>query len=147
MADDEQAEKLQDLARQMRNGSGTPMQERLERLRELTREPEVRSRPTAEDREKILERLHRQHGDLPKRELLQRAMGEMITERMRINGVIRGGVVVPNTLIALPEGTEVEISFVLTELPPELQAEFEAWNRASDDAWALMAEWEQGAKL
>ena len=50
----------------------------------------------------------------------------MITKRMRINGVIRGGVVIPDTLITLPEGNEVEISFVLTELPPKLQAEFEA---------------------
>jgi len=70
----------------------------------------------------------------------------MITERMKIHGVIRGGVVVPDTHLTLPEGTEVEISFVLTELPQELQDEFEAWNRASDDAWALMEEWEQGVK-
>ena len=70
----------------------------------------------------------------------------MITERTRIHGVIRGGVVVPDRRLTLPEGTEVEISFVLTELPQELQAEFEAWNRASDDAWALMDEWEHGVK-
>jgi hypothetical protein len=70
----------------------------------------------------------------------------MLTERMRIHGVIRGGVVVPDSRLTLPEGTDVEISFVLAELPQELKEEFEAWNRASDGAWALMEDWEQGVK-
>ena len=58
----------------------------------------------------------------------------MITEPMRIHGVIRGGVVVPDTVLTLPEGTEVEISFSLTGFPPELRDEFEEWDRASTDA-------------
>ena len=70
----------------------------------------------------------------------------MITERVRVHGVVRGGVVVPDSHVTLPEGTEVEISFLSTELPQELQDEFAAWDRASDDAWALMEVWEQGAK-
>ena len=70
----------------------------------------------------------------------------MITERVRIHGVIRGGVVIPDTRVTIPEGTEVEISFVINELPRELQEEFEAWNRASDDSWAMMEEWEKGVK-
>jgi hypothetical protein len=80
------------------------------------------------------------------RDTVQKEGQTMITERMSISGVIRGGVVVPNTRLSLPEGTEVEISFSLTALPQDLKAEFEAWNRASEDAWALMAAWEQGAK-
>ena len=47
--------------------------------------------------------------------------------------------------MTLPEGTEVEISFLPTELPQELQDELSAWDRASDDAWALMEGWEQEA--
>jgi hypothetical protein len=70
----------------------------------------------------------------------------MITERLRIHGVIRGGVIVPDSHLTLPEGTEVEISFLPTELPQELQDELSAWDRASDDAWALMAEWEKEAE-
>lgn len=68
----------------------------------------------------------------------------MITERIRVHGVIRDGVVVPDSDLMLMEGTEVEISFLPTELPQELQEEFAAWNRASDAAWALMDDWEQG---
>ena len=70
----------------------------------------------------------------------------MISERMKIHGVIRGGVVVPDTHQSLPEGTEVEISFDPAELPQELKDELEAWNRASDDAWAMIEDWEQGVK-
>jgi len=40
----------------------------------------------------------------------------------------------------------MEISFVLPDLPRDVQDEFEAWNQASNDAWALMDEWEQGVK-
>ncbi len=71
---------------------------------------------------------------------------QLIFERMRIHGVIRGGVVVPDTHLTLPEGTEVEIFFALTELPQELKDEFEAWNRASDNAWAMIDDWEHGVK-
>jgi hypothetical protein len=67
----------------------------------------------------------------------------MITERLKIHGVIRGGVIVPDSQLTLPEGTEVEISFLATELPQELQDELSAWDRASDAAWVLMEEWEQ----
>jgi len=70
----------------------------------------------------------------------------VITERLRIHGVIRGGVIVPDSPLTLPEGTEVEISFLQTELPQELQDELSAWDHASDDAWALMEEWEQETK-
>jgi hypothetical protein len=70
----------------------------------------------------------------------------MITERLKIHGVVRGGVIVPDTQLALPEGTEVEIMFIPTELPQELQEEFAAWDRASDEAWALLETWEQEAQ-
>ena len=69
----------------------------------------------------------------------------MIAERIKMNGVMRGGVIVPDSRLILPEGTEVEISFPAAELPQELQEEFAAWDRASADAWAMMDTWEAEA--
>ena len=47
-----------------------------------------------------------------------------------ISGVVRKGVVVPNS--PLPEGAHVEIRLQLVrpEVPPELQEEFDGWERA-----------------
>jgi hypothetical protein len=48
-----------------------------------------------------------------------------------VGGVVKGGVVVPDA--PLPEGARVEVA--VTEwagaIPPELRAEFDAWDRAS----------------
>jgi hypothetical protein len=51
-----------------------------------------------------------------------------------VAGFVKNGVVVPNT--PLPEGAFVEVRVVSgpIEVPPELQEEFDAWNRASADA-------------
>jgi hypothetical protein len=51
-----------------------------------------------------------------------------------IRGVVKEGLVVPD--VPLPEGAQVEI--VLSDVPPELQAEFEAWDRASAEALDLV---------
>jgi hypothetical protein len=55
-----------------------------------------------------------------------------------VRGVVRDGRVVPDT--PLPEGARVEVRLVgpPPEVPPELQAEFEAWARASDRALKLV---------
>lgn len=55
-----------------------------------------------------------------------------------VSGVVRDGRVVPDT--PLPEGARVEVRFVgpPAEVPPDLQAEFEAWGRASDRALELV---------
>lgn len=47
-----------------------------------------------------------------------------------IAGFVRNGVVVPNAPI--PEGTFVEVHVIHgpVEVPPELQEEFDAWERA-----------------
>ena len=70
----------------------------------------------------------------------------MIAERVVLHGVVRGGVVVPEETFDLPEGARVEIT--LAALPPddaqgELAAETAAWERASDNAWALIEGWEK----
>ena len=51
-----------------------------------------------------------------------------------IRGVVRDGRIVPES--PLPEGTQVEIHIAEppAEIPVDLAAEFDAWQRASDKA-------------
>ena len=55
-----------------------------------------------------------------------------------VSGVVKDGLIVPST--PLPEGARVEILVAenQTEIPETLQAEFEAWDRSSADALALV---------
>lgn len=57
---------------------------------------------------------------------------------MVVQGVVRDGSVVTDAV--LPEGARVEIRLLtpIPEVAPELQAEFEAWGRASDRALELV---------
>ena len=67
----------------------------------------------------------------------------MATERVVITGIIKDGLVVPQRPVPLPEGMQVEIVIPGGDLPPEWYAEFEAWERAGDEAWAQIDRWEQ----
>jgi len=67
----------------------------------------------------------------------------METERVVIPGIIKNGLVVPQGDAPLPEGTRVEIVILAAELEPGLRAEFDAWERAGDEAWAQIDRWEQ----
>jgi hypothetical protein len=51
-----------------------------------------------------------------------------------VAGFVKNGVVVPNA--PLPERALVEVHVIRgpIEVPPELQAEFDAWDRASAEA-------------
>ena len=55
-----------------------------------------------------------------------------------IAGVVRNGVVVPDS--PLPEGAPVEIRVMggTVEVPPDLQAELAAWQQAGADALELV---------
>jgi hypothetical protein len=55
-----------------------------------------------------------------------------------VAGFVKNGVVVPNA--PLPEGAFVEVHVVHgpIEVPPELQEEFDAWDRAGANALALV---------
>jgi hypothetical protein len=57
---------------------------------------------------------------------------------MAIWGVVKDGLVVPSS--PLPDGARVEIRLCEAplEIPPELQAEWEAWQRASANALDLV---------
>ena len=67
----------------------------------------------------------------------------MASERVIIPGIIKNGLVVPQGNAPLPEGTLVEIVIPVPELEPDLRAEFDAWERASDEAWAQIDQWER----
>jgi len=69
----------------------------------------------------------------------------METERVVIPGLVKNGLVVPLGPVSLPEGAQVEIviSSPSPELTPELRTELDAWERASDEAWALIDQWER----
>ena len=46
-----------------------------------------------------------------------------------VQGTVKDGVIVPEG--PLPEGARVEIRLLPIEIPPELQEEFDDWDRAS----------------
>jgi len=50
--------------------------------------------------------------------------------------------VVPQTDTPLPEGVYVDIHIGLADVPAELKSEFAQWDKASDEAWTLMEQWE-----
>src|SRR5204863_3373047 len=59
-------------------------------------------------------------------------------EKVIIGGVVRDGLVIPDYDQQLPEGAHVEIILSLAESPAAFAADLEAWERASDEAWALI---------
>ena len=59
-----------------------------------------------------------------------------------IPGIVKNGVIVPQTNEGLAEGTHVEIVVEPTTIPAELKAEMQAWDHASDEAWAMIEKWE-----
>jgi hypothetical protein len=66
----------------------------------------------------------------------------MVPERVVIPGIVKNGVVVPQNDTPLPDGAHVEILLSPVEMPPELQSELDQWDKASDEAWAMIDEWE-----
>jgi hypothetical protein len=63
----------------------------------------------------------------------------------RFPGVIRNGRVELADGVQLPDGTEVEVVVIPIPFTPEEQAEFDAWDRLGDEAWAMIDEWEKEA--
>jgi hypothetical protein len=70
-------------------------------------------------------------------------MREMGADRLVIPGIVRDGVVVPQNDTPLPDGARVGILLEPAELTPQLQAELEQWDAASDEAWRMIDEWER----
>jgi hypothetical protein len=66
----------------------------------------------------------------------------MATERVVIPGIVKNGVVVPQNDTPLPDGVHVDILIGLADVTPELQSELDQWDKASDEAWAMIDQWE-----
>ena len=67
---------------------------------------------------------------------------KMATERVTIPGIVKNGMVIPQNDTPLPEGAHVDIILGPADVTPELQAEWEQWDKASDEAWAMIDRWE-----
>jgi hypothetical protein len=59
-----------------------------------------------------------------------------------LKGVVRNGVIVFEAPWPLPDGTEVEFTVTRHVFTPEERAEWEQWERLSDEAWAMIEKWE-----
>jgi hypothetical protein len=60
-----------------------------------------------------------------------------------LRGVVRNGVVVFDRPVNLTDGTEVVVKIPPLEFTPEERAEFEAWDRASAEAFKMIEDLEQ----
>jgi len=66
----------------------------------------------------------------------------MATERFVIPGTVKNGVVVPQNDTPLPDGAHVDIVISPADVTPELKSELDQWDKASDEAWAMIDQWE-----
>ncbi len=62
------------------------------------------------------------------------ATGDLTT----IPSIVRNGVVVPQSDATLREAAHVEILIEPSVVPGALLAEISAWDKASDEAWAMI---------
>ena len=67
---------------------------------------------------------------------------QMGSENLIIPGITKNGVVVPHGDTPLPDGLQVAILVRPADMTPELRAEWDLWDRASDEAWAMIEQWE-----
>lgn len=58
----------------------------------------------------------------------------MLAKPPALKGVVRGGVIVFDAPHPLPDGTEVEFVVTRHVFTPDEQAEFDAWDKLSDEA-------------
>ncbi len=66
--------------------------------------------------------------------------------RASILGIVKNGVVVPQVNQPLEEGMHVEIVIEPEAMSAELKQELQAWDQASDEAWAMIEKWEAEEK-
>jgi predicted DNA-binding antitoxin AbrB/MazE fold protein len=66
----------------------------------------------------------------------------MASERVVIPGIVKNGIVVPQNDIPLPDGAHVDILVGPADVTPELQAELDQWDKASEEAWSMIEPWE-----
>jgi len=61
--------------------------------------------------------------------------------RASIPGIVKNGVIVPQTENDLPEGAHVEILLEPQSVSTPLREELAAWDTASEEAWAMIDKW------
>lgn len=66
----------------------------------------------------------------------------MEAARWTIPAIIKDGVVVPLNDIPLPNGICVDILIRPVDMTPELKSELDQWDKAGDEAWAMIDQWE-----
>lgn len=66
----------------------------------------------------------------------------MSTDNRIVPGIVKNGVVVPTSGTELPNGAHVNIVLQPADMPQDLQEELEAWQRAGDQAWQMIDQWE-----
>lgn len=57
----------------------------------------------------------------------------MATDRIVIPGIVKNGLVVPQSDAPLPDGAHVDIVMTPADVTPELKAEWDHWEQASDE--------------
>ena len=67
----------------------------------------------------------------------------MAEDNTRVYAEVKNGVVVLEPPGVFPDGTWVTVTPLPLEFTPEERVEFEAWDRLSDEAWAMIDEWEK----
>ena len=72
--------------------------------------------------------------------------GKCVSQQIGIPGIVRNGVVVPQSSHPLPEGSHVEIRLEPGEMPSSLRREIEAWDKASDESWTWIETLESDEK-
>jgi hypothetical protein len=66
-----------------------------------------------------------------------------------IRAWMRNGVIVPEPGVTIPDGAELRMELVPEaeqgpiQFTPEEQAEFDAWDKLSDEAWSMI-DWGEG---
>lgn len=71
----------------------------------------------------------------------------MATKMTIVPGIVKDGVVVPQERFQVPDGAHVSILVRPAVLTPELlRAELEQWEKASDEAWAMIDGWEESSE-
>lgn len=60
-----------------------------------------------------------------------------------LRGVVKGGVIVPETGTVLADGTAVEFRVVPAEFTPEERAEYEEWQKLGHRSWQMIDWWEE----
>lgn len=67
----------------------------------------------------------------------------MSTDGRTITGIVKDGVIVPQSGSGLPEGMEVNIVIPKEAMTPELREELAAWQQAGMQSWNMIDELER----